>query len=90
MDRTILYSLFLDNPELPQTVYRFCEAMPDYRQAEQDYRRAADALLGLIGYERYNHFETALSRYWALEERAHYLFGLGLREELLRGLGAQP
>ena len=56
MNQTILQTLFLDNPEIPVEISSFCNHIPEYVQAEQDYNRA------------------------------YYLFGLGLRREILEGI----
>ena len=86
MDRTILRTLFLDNLEIPAAIARFCDAVPGYAQAEREYDRAAQELMELIGYERYARFEEALTLHMSFEHRAYYLFGLGLRREVLKGL----
>lgn len=86
MNRTILQTLFLDNPELPAEIEKFCGAIPEYARAEQEYNRAAEELAGLIGYERYSRFEEALNWRLAAENRAYYLFGLGLRREISAGM----
>ena len=40
MNQTILQTLFLDNLEIPAEIAKFCETIPEYVQAEQDYNRA--------------------------------------------------
>ena len=42
--------------------------------------------MDLIGYERYSEFESALTSHLFCEVRAYYLFGLGLRREILEGI----
>lgn len=86
MDQTILQTLFLDNQEIPTEIAKFCDTIPEYVQAEREYNRAAKDLLELIGYERYSEFESALTSHLFCETRAYYLFGLGLRREILEGL----
>ena len=86
MNQTILQTLFLDNPEIPAEIARFCDSLPEYVQAEQDYNRAVQELAAMIGYENYSRFEEAVTWHLALENRAYYLFGLGLRKQLLAGL----
>ena len=87
MNQTILQTLFLDNLEIPAEIAKFCETIPEYVQAELAYNRAARELMDLIGYERYARFEEALTLHMSFEHRAYYLFGLGLRRELLYALG---
>lgn len=40
----------------------------------------------LIGFKRYSQFENAMTSHLSYEVRAYYLFGLGLRREVLEGL----
>ena len=86
MKETILQTLFLDNPEIPVEVADFCNSIPAYTQAEQEYNRAVQELIKLIGIERYSRFEDILNWHLFLENRAYYLFGLGLRREILEGM----
>lgn len=86
MNQTILQTLFLDNPEISGEIAKFCDTIPEYVQAEQEYNRVTAELMDLIGYERYSRFEEALTYHLFHETRAYYLFGLGLRRELLSGL----
>ena len=86
MNQSILQTLFLDNPEIPGEIASFCSSIPEYVQAEQEYNKAAQELMELIGYERYSEFESVLNSHLSNEVRAHYLFGLGLRRELLTSL----
>lgn len=87
MKHTILQTLFLDNPEIPEEIAKFCKSMPGYAQAEQEYRQAIQELEDLIGFKRYSQFENAMTSHLSYEVRAYYLFGLGLRKQLLDGLG---
>lgn len=83
---TILNTLFLDNPYLPEQVTAFCKTLPEYREAEQEYRAAERELEAQLGYEVLNRFDEAQSRYLARLVQAYYLFGLGLRQEVLSAL----
>ena len=76
---TILNTLFLDNPYLPEQVTAFCKTLPEYREAERE-------LEAQLGYEVLNRFDEAQSRYLARLVEAYYLFGLGLRQEVLSAL----
>ena len=40
MDQTILQTLFLDNLESPAEIAKFCTAIPEDVQAEQEYNKA--------------------------------------------------
>lgn len=86
MNQSILQTLFLDNPEIPGEIASFCSSIPEYVQAEQEYNRVAAELMDLIGYERYSEFESALTGHLSCEVQAYYLFGLGLRREILNGI----
>ena len=86
MNQTILQTLCLDNLEIPAEIAKFCTAIPEDVQAEQEYNRVTAELMNLIGYERYSEFESALTGHLSCEVRAYYLFGLGLRRELLEGM----
>ena len=86
MNQTILQTLFLDNPEIPGEIASFCSSIPEYVQAEQEYNRVTAELMNLIGYEVYSEFESALTSHLSCEVRAYYLFGLGLRREILEGM----
>ena len=82
----ILDKLFQDNPGFPEEVVKFCQTIPGYREAEADFARQADQVSRLLGPELYLPFEEAMNAQLAYEARAHYLFGLGLRREVLEAL----
>lgn len=86
MNPSILQSLFLDNPEIPQEIYKFCHSLPEYEQARQEYQVLAGEVERALGRERYLAYEEALNRCWAIDNRAFYLFGAGLRREILSAL----
>lgn len=82
----ILNTLFLDNPCIPEQVYTFCNSLPEYRNAEQAFRAMEQELEERLGYDFVNRFDEAQSRYLARLVQAYYLFGLGLRQEVLSAL----
>ena len=82
----ILYKLFQDNPGLAGEVAKFCRTVPGYQTAEADFSSQADQISRLVGPECYLPFEAAMNVQLAYEARAYYLFGLGLRRELLSAL----
>lgn len=82
----ILNTLFLDNPYLPEQVCAYCKTLPEFREAELEYQAAELELEKLLGYEALNRFDEVQSRYMARLVQAYYLFGLGLRQELLSAL----
>lgn len=81
----ILAALFLDNPCIPEQIYTFCNQLPEFLEAEQNYEASARVLRAKLGKE-YDAFEEILNRYLAQYSKAYYLFGLGLRQELLSAL----
>lgn len=83
---TILNTIFLDNPYIPEQVCAYCKTLPEFREAEQEYRAAEQELENQLGYQAFNRFDEVQSRYMARLVQAYYLFGLGLRQELLSAL----
>ena len=81
----LLHSIFFDNPELPEQVCRFCESIPEYVQAREEYCALAQELEETMGRQWYFTFEDRLNQYCGWESRAYYLFGLNLRREILEG-----
>ena len=81
----LLHSIFFDNPELPEQVCRFCESIPEYIQAREEYYALAQELEETMGRQWYFTFEDRLNQYCGWESRAYYLFGLNLRREILEG-----
>ena len=84
--KTILQTLFLKNPYLPEQIYTFCSQLPEFRKAEQDYEASAAELRARLGDKDYDTFEETFSWYLAQYSKAYYLFGLGLRQEVLSAL----
>ena len=82
----ILNTLFLDNPYIPDQVYTFCKQLPEFVEAEQDYEAAAATLRARLGHEQFDAFDETLTRYLARYVQAYYLFGVGIRQELLSAL----
>lgn len=83
---TILQTLFLENPYIPEQVCAYCKTLPEFREVEREYRAAEQELENQLGYQAFNRFDEVQSRYMARLVQAYYLFGLGLRQELLSAL----
>ena len=81
-----LKMLFVDNPYLAEQVCAFCKTLPEFRQAEQEFNAVSDKIAEKLGRELYFDFENAQSWYMARLVNAYYLFGLGLRQEVLSAL----
>ena len=84
----ILTTLFLSNPYLPGQVCDFCNQLPEFCQAEQDYETAAAKLRAQPGYAEFEAFEEALNWHIARYAHAYYLFGLSRRQEILSALAS--
>lgn len=82
----ILKTLFIDNPCLPEQICAFCGQLPEFQKAEQDYEASAAELRARLGDKDYDTFEETFSWYLAQYSKAYYLFGLGLRQEVLSAL----
>ena len=85
----IIKSIFSDNPELPHKIYTYCKSIPEYSKAERDYEDMLESLKAQLGYSRMAQIEDCFLRYMARSVQAYYLFGLGLRQEVLWGLGRE-
>ena len=83
---TMLKTLFLDNPGLCREVYDFCVSRPGFQAAQREYEAQMQGLLDTLSFERFSAFEAALNCYTLQEVYAYYLFGLGLRQEILQDL----
>ena len=83
----ILKTLFLDNPYIPEQFYTFCCQQPEFQAAERAYEEAINRLRLRLGAEEVNDFDETLT--WYLNQYLHvyYLFGLGIRQEVLSALG---
>ena len=85
----ILYTLFQDNTELPGKIYEFCKENPEFCQAEREFEAISRQIAEKLGRELYLDFEDAQSWYMAKLVNAYYLFGLGLRQEVILALQAE-
>ena len=81
----LIHSIFLKNPEIPEQIYQFCQSIPEYVQAREEYYALAQELEETMGRQWYFTFEDRLNQYCGWESRAYYLFGLNLRREILEG-----
>jgi len=79
--------LFWENPYIHEQIYEFCSARQNYKQAKQDYEILAQQIDVQMGRDFYLCYERTLNAYIAQEVYAYYLFGLGLRQEVLDSLG---
>ncbi len=83
-----LKMLFVDNPYIAEQVYAFCQTLPELQKAEQEFNAVSEQIAEKLGKNLYFEFENAQSWYMAHLVNVYYLFGLGLRQEVLTALGA--
>ena len=62
-------TMFLDNPEIPEQIYRYCQGIPEYVQAREEYYALVQELEAAMGRQWYFTFEARLNQYWAWENR---------------------
>ena len=86
---SILKTLFLDNPYIPEQVYTFCNQLPEFLEAERNYNSQLKRLEARLNKAETDAFDEALSHYLACYVHAYYLFGLSLRQEVLSALGPE-
>ena len=78
-----LKMLFVDNPYIAEQVCAFCKTLPEFREAERAFNAISEQVAEKLGKDLYFNFENAQSWYMAKLVNAYYLFGLGLRQEVL-------
>ena len=83
----ILKTLFLDNPYLEEQVHAFCQQSPEFQAARRAYEAQLDRAEERLGFEAVDELEDAVIRYLSQCAHVYYLFGLGLRQEVLSALG---
>ena len=81
-------NLFLGDFDLDEELEAFCERNPEYRKTQQEFYAVAHEIAEMIGFEQYDRLERSFGSYLNCANDIHYLFGLGLRQELLSALGA--
>ena len=82
-----LSSLFL-NDTIDAEIEAFCASDPEFMKAEQDFEEIASQIAKLVGFDLYDAFERGFRKYINLASDLYYLFGLGLRQEILQNLSA--
>lgn len=83
---SILKTLFIDNPYIPEQVCAFCSQRPEFLEAERNYGLQLENLEKRLGQAEAAAFDEALSWYLAQNVHAYYLFGLGIRQDVLSAL----
>ena len=80
---TQFIKLVLQNDELENQFYAFYQGMPEYQQANRAYDTVLSQVKEKMGNEFFDQLENHIITYWSLQSYANYLFGLGLRQEIL-------
>ena len=78
--------LFYDNPELEKAIKKFCDQNPEYLKIKREFYEIAHEVAAIVGYDLYNRFEQRFGLYVSRANDIYYLFGLGLRQEVLDAL----
>ena len=78
--------LFLENPDLAEQIEAFCEQNPAFLKAKLEFYETAHEIARIAGYDLYDRFERRLGDYLDCYTGLYYLFGLGLRQEVLSAL----
>ena len=73
----------LKQSEIEEEVYEYFKSMPEYQQANRAYDTVLSQVKEKMGNEFFDQLEHHIITYWSLQSYAHYLFGLGLRQEIL-------
>lgn len=84
----LLVELFWRNPEIDAAADKLRRTLPGFAEAKQTYDALAEQVQGILGYDLYDRYFSQLMRYSSYELCAYYCLGLGLREDILRVLGA--
>ena len=56
-------SLFFDNPKIPEQICQFCQSIPEYVQAREEYYALAQELEETMGRQWYFTFEDRLNQW---------------------------
>lgn len=80
-----LPSLFL-NDTIDAEIEAFCASDLELLSRKQQFYTAAHEIAELVGHDLYDAFETSLGAYWSRASDLYYLYGLGLRQEILQVL----
>ena len=82
-------TLFVNNPELDGQIAMFCAKNQGYLAAKQKFYDVGDEIGKIVGYDLYDRFEKQLIRYLGCSNDIYYLFGLGLRQDILSALQSE-
>ena len=77
-------TVFYENPGIYNLIKDFCCTDPEYLQFKREFYESAQMIQDIVGFDLYEYFEDCFHIYMAKYAELHYLFGLGLRQEILR------
>ncbi len=83
----LLPAVLFNHEILDPEISVFCARDPEFVQAEQRFHEAAQQIQELVGLDQYDTFEKTFTRYLYRTADLYYLYGLGLRQEILQALG---
>ena len=87
--KDLIKMLFIDNPELEEAVKEFYTQSPESLRAKEEFYETAEEIAKLVGYDLYDRFEQRFGVYLACSNDIYYLFGLGLRQEVILALQSE-
>lgn len=82
----LIEMLFMKNPGIEEAVKEFSAQNPEYLRRKNEFYEIAQEIAAIVGYDLYNRFEQGFASYIACSNDIYYLFGLGLRQEVLSAL----
>ena len=81
-----LPSLFLNNA-IATEIESICASAPEFIRAQQEFYKITEQIETLASPDLYDAFEKSLWTYLYRTANLYYLYGLGLRQDILRTLG---
>ncbi len=78
--------LFYDNPLIDDELAGFLAQDPQFVQAEETFLKTSHEIAQAVGFSLYSSFERSLNDYLFRIADLYYLFGLGLRQEVLQAM----
>lgn len=79
--------LLLENDALDAEIEAFCVSDPEYLKTKQEFYKTANEIAALVGFDLYDVFEKSFSAYLFRTADLYYLYGLGLRQDILQAIG---
>ena len=78
--------LFIDNPGIEEAIQEFYSQDPEYLKIKEEFYETAQEIAKIVGYDLYDRFERRFGIYVSRSNDIYYLFGLGLRQEIISAL----